>query len=149
MADHVRKQIKDAVATALTGLPMTTTNVFTDRPEILNQAETPGLLINTGDEEVLIDESIGNTERRQVLLTITGVLKVKHDQVYLLDRIAKEIEEAMAIDPRFSGAAANSTYVGCAQEVSGDDTDLLLAEITLNYLFRYSVARGVPDVATH
>lgn len=51
---HVRKQVRDALKAALTGLPTTGARVFVSRPEArpLQSSELPALLIYMGDESV-------------------------------------------------------------------------------------------------
>ena len=54
MADHVRKQIRDAIVTLVTGLTTTGSNVFAGRTYALQDSELPALRVYTGDEDLTI-----------------------------------------------------------------------------------------------
>jgi hypothetical protein len=52
---HVRKQIRDAVITSVTGLTTTGSNVFRSRIYPLEQTKLPGLCVFTRSETVEFD----------------------------------------------------------------------------------------------
>ena len=96
MVDHIRKQIRDAVKTALTGLTTTGANVFSGRVSPLKESEVPGLLIFLNGDDATEDASMGGpTEMRSGTLRIEGVAKANDDLVDVLDRIAAEVEVAL------------------------------------------------------
>ncbi len=52
---HVRKQIRDAIVTAVTGLTTTGSNVFRSRIYPLESGKLPGLCVYTKSETVEFD----------------------------------------------------------------------------------------------
>lgn len=102
MADHIRKQIRDAAATALTGLTTTGSNVFTGRVSPLSLSELPALAIFlNADEAIEGAYNGGATEEREGTLRVEGIAKANDDTIDTLDQIAKEVEEALFADAPF------------------------------------------------
>lgn len=92
---HVRRQIREAVAAAVTGLATTGSRVFQSRVYPLRDADLPCLLVSTGDEEIS-PATIGNILQRDIDLHVRGVAKAGTDLDDTLDQIALEVETAIA-----------------------------------------------------
>jgi hypothetical protein len=69
MADSVRKQVRDAVAAALAGLPTTGARVFENRLHELQDDELPALRIYASDESIRT-ASMGTKRRREHTLEV-------------------------------------------------------------------------------
>jgi hypothetical protein len=93
MADHIRKQVREAAKTALTGLATTGSNVFSGRISQLRDSEMPGLLVYLNFEDGQADAS--GTMRRDGQLRIEGVARGGDELIDLLDQIAAEVEVAI------------------------------------------------------
>jgi hypothetical protein len=147
MADHVRKQLRAAVATAVTGLPTTGARVYTARAYALDaDTETPGLLILTpseGAEPGDIHGGIG----RQITVTVTAVVKSTGAVQDTLDQIAKEVEPALVGPAKLQVGAkrVDIEYLG-AEFVMDDSADRKTAELEMSFRAEIFTAPGVPDV---
>lgn len=152
MALHLRDQIMDALATALTGLTTTGARVYVDRDadtEPLADGELPGLTIVQGDEtsevrtlqtprvfERLLDVDISAFVK---LTTSTAARK----QLNLID---KEVQIAIAANLSLGVGAKYITPVQASFEFAGDG-DKPLARARLRYQVMYLFAENAPDVA--
>lgn len=92
---HVRRQIREAVATAVTGLSTTSTRVFQSRVYPLRDADLPCLLVSTESEEIE-PATIGSIVQRAMEIHVKAVAKANVNLDDTLDQIALEVETAMA-----------------------------------------------------
>jgi hypothetical protein len=143
---HVRKQIRDAYATALTGLTTTGANVFKGRYYQLQNAKLPALLIYTSSEaaEINVMGSSRGSDRL-ISVTVEGYAKSSGVVEDTLDQIAVEVEEAIAADVTFSGIAKDTTYTGFELDASADP-EQTVAAMRITFVTRYRVAED--DVET-
>lgn len=92
---HVRKQIREAAATAVTGLATTGARVHQSRVYPLKEADLPCLLVNTDEEDVSSD-SVGTLLLQRTLrLTVRGVAKQTADLDDKLDAMLEEVETVL------------------------------------------------------
>lgn len=119
MTDHVRKQIRDAAVTALTGLTTTGTKVYASRVYDMQDSNLPGLRVFTNDEDVEI-ASLGGSQRlleRNLQLVVEACVKQNDTFDQTLDTIIKEVEVALA------GGLTGAKYVQLQRveiELSGE-----------------------------
>ena len=110
MADHIRQQIRERVATTLTGLTTTGSRVYQSRVYPMAETNMPGILIYSTSEDSEIDV-MGSTGtlNRLLNLTVEGYVKstTEFDDKIDVD-ICKEIETAMAGDQTINGSRKNS-----------------------------------------
>jgi hypothetical protein len=145
MADHVRKQIRDAIATAVTGLTTTGTRVFTDHAYPLQQAELPGLLVRT-----LTETSQGITLpaprrlQRTVRFAVIAYAALESDVQNTIDQVCKEVEIALAM-PNLGIPAKQITLIATTLDISGDGT-LPVGRAAMTYECLYFTAENAPDV---
>ena len=93
---HVRLQIREAAAAALTGLATTATRVFQSRVYPLRDADLPCLLISTDDERIDAENAVAGSEMtRELTLTVRGVAKANADLDDTLDGIAEQVEPVL------------------------------------------------------
>jgi hypothetical protein len=151
---HMRKQIRDAVAAALAGLPMTADRVYIGRTRPLGKNHEPTLLVYTRTETSKREVRGAPPEHeRQLDLIVEGRVSSSAPPDDLLDQIALEVETAMAslIDygtgKVFDGLIWNLQYSG-QQVIVEADGEKHIGKIGLQYLATYHVAEGAPDVAT-
>jgi hypothetical protein len=143
---HVRKQIRDAVAAALTGLTTTGTNVFKGRYFSMQTPKLPALLVYTTNEDAEL--SIMGSSRgsdRVLSLVIEGYAISKTIVEDTLDQIAVEVEEAMASDYTLNGLTRDVRYTGYELDANADP-EQTVAVIRLTFDIKYRVSAG--DVET-
>jgi hypothetical protein len=147
MANHVRRQIREAVASAVTGLTTTGARVFQSRVYPLEDSDLPALLVVAEVENA--DAATIHAPRvleRSVMVDVVGIAKAVADLDDTLDLIAKEVETALA---------TTSALNGLAKTLGAPQTDITLAgsadkptgRIRLRYAVTYYTHDNAPDVA--
>jgi hypothetical protein len=132
---HVRTQIRDDIATRLTGLATTGNRVHQSRIPPRGDADLPCLLITTNDEE--IEQSlIGGLFQRHLELVVIGVAKANSAIDDTLDAIALDVETTMAGDRRASLMRIETDF--------DDELDRPVGRIALHYRVFYSTRAGDP-----
>lgn len=142
MPTHVRRQLREAAATAVTGLTTTGSRVFQSRMRPQADAGLPCLLVATNDEAVS-PGSVGAMQERELTLTVTGVAKASADVDDTLDAMALEVETALAAAHTLGGLAAGMELRGLKVEFD-DETDKPVGQISLDYRLTYFVSSGSP-----
>lgn len=93
---HVRQQVRDQVASAITGLGLTGSRVYKNRLYPLTQADLPCLLVMTDSEEV---ERMTTHKpallQRVITVRIQGVARATTDLDNTLDNISQQVEAAI------------------------------------------------------
>lgn len=144
---HIRKQLRDAVITRLTGLTSTGANVFPGRIYPIGSDKMPGLLVYTNDE-VSAPITSGNPRRyeRTVTLEVQALVQVTDSYEDDLDEIAVEIEEAVADDLGWGGIAEDTRLVMTEKEFSAE-AKISTARMTLKFEIDYQNLEGAPETA--
>lgn len=148
MANHLRRQIREAIATAVTGLATTAARVYQSRVYPLQNAELPGLLVYTESEvsERRTAPAPGLMERR-VRVVVRGVTKAVADLDDTLDQICKEVEVALAMPcAALAGIAKSITLLATELELAGEG-EKPTGQAALTYEVVYLAAENAPDVA--
>ena len=115
---HARKQIRDAIVTAVTGLATTGTRVYKTRLYPLEQGKLPGICVYTKSEEIL---PATVTKPR----TVERVLEVMLEAYTLagddgLDQICVEVEEAIYANAALRALVKDVYMAGFEADFSGD-----------------------------
>jgi hypothetical protein len=139
---HVRQQIREAIATTLTGLTSTSTRVFQSRTRPKNEGDMPCLLVTT-NEEAIAPGSVGTRQERELTVIVRGVAKSAGALDDTLDTIALEVETAMATDPDLGIGVAGMELRGISVDFD-DETDKPVGVIDLNYRITYFTNAGSP-----
>lgn len=153
MANHVRQQIREAVATTLTGLTTTSTRVFQSRLRPLVDADLPALRIYTDAEEVNNEVSIGfpNRQERTLTVRVEAVVKVADNFDDALDTIIKECEAALnaSTSAYTAGGLARGGITLDRIEIDHDaETDKPVGIARMDFQAVYYTQSNAPDVAT-
>ena len=147
MANHVRRQIREAVGTAVTGLTTTGSRVFQSRVYPLETTDLPGLLINTQSEQ---SEPISihgpRMLQRTVQLNVVAVARAVADLDDTLDGICKEVEIALASAGSLGGLAKSVTLASTELEMSGE-VEKPTGRAQMTFEVEYFVLENAPDVA--
>lgn len=106
---HFRQQIRERVATTLTGLTTTGSNVFQSRVYPIEESKLPCLLIYTKDET---SEPLAMTPPRSIekilSLVVEAYVKANNNFDDTIDTICKEVEEALYADRLINNLAKDS-----------------------------------------
>ena len=146
MADHLRKQIRDAAAAALTGLATSGSRVYESRTFELQDANLQGLRIYTNNEVVEISAlGVGRTLERDLDLVVECCSKKSTGLDDELDAMLKEVEVALAANQSVGGAKWVQLK-GIEIEMVGEaEREVGVARMT--FQVRYYAALGTPDTA--
>lgn len=118
---HVRKQIRDAVVTAVTGLTTTGSNVFRNRVFPLETSKVPGLCVFTKSESVDFDTlHIPRSIMRTLDLGVEAYVVATANYDNTLDTIAVEVEEALAADVTLGGLSKDLQVTAFEADFIGD-----------------------------
>jgi hypothetical protein len=146
VADHLRKRIRDDVASALTGLATTGANVV--RAPFYPQgaaAKLPGLAIRSGEEAVDEDEGVIGQSARTYQVEVEVAIQATQDLDDQLDAILVEVEEALAADHTRGGLAEDTRYVGTGSPEYAPDQQNPVAFVVITFEIDYRVPVGDPD----
>jgi hypothetical protein len=118
---HLRKQIRDGLVTALTGLPQTGNQVFASRVYPMEAAKLPGIIIYTTSEEVET-QTIGRprTQFRQLAVAVEIYVKGGGAVDDVLDNIASTVEQKLAEDVTLGGICKDLMLTGMEARLVGD-----------------------------
>lgn len=135
---HVRKQIRDAIVTAVTGLTTTGSNVFRSRLYPLESSKLPGLCIFTRSEAVEFDTLTMSRSINRVLdVIIEGYVSATANYDNTLDQIAVEVEEALAADVTLGGLAKDLQVTAFEADFSADgDQPVAVGRFTVTVQYR-------------
>ncbi len=153
MANHVRRQIREAVAATLTGLATTGLNVYQSRLRPLAEAALPALRIYTDAEQVNNEVSIGfpNRQERTLTVRVEAVVKVADNFDDALDTIIKECEAALnaSTSAYTAGGLARGGITLDRIEIDQDvETDKTVGIARMDFQAVYYTQSNAPDVAT-
>lgn len=149
MANHLRRRIREAIATAVTGLTTTSTRVFQSRVYPLERGtDLPGLLVFSLAEtsERRTAPAPGIMER-VLRVQIVAVARALADLDDTLDGICKEVEMALAMPcSALAGLAKTITLTSTDIEMQGT-SDRPVGQAAMTYEVVYLAAENAPDVA--
>lgn len=145
MADIIRRRIRDAAVTALTGLPTTGARVFASRVHDLQDAELPALRIYTDEESIAI-ASLGIARRREHRLNLIVECCAKtHAFDAQLDAMLREVYGAIDANQGLGGAKSVEPQ-SVETEITGD-AERNIGVARVNFEALYYTALGSPTVA--
>lgn len=143
---HVRQQIRDRVATLVTGLPTTGANVYKMRRYALDDAKLPAICVYTTDESSSLITIGSRTLRRVINVVIDIIIKGSSTAVSdSIDTICVSAEEAMAADFTLNGLAKSSVLTSSEIDVNVEG-EKSIASARLVYAVEYVTL--ITDVET-
>lgn len=150
MPQHVRTQIRNAVATTLTGLSTTGNRVFVSRVYPMERASLPGLIIMTMIDEN--DTSQGAIKTGNAIiwsklqLMVKAFAKSTANVDNSLDQIENEVRKALLVDRTLGGLAKNINWLSTTVQLdAGGEQPVGMAEILFN--IDYRINENTPDIA--
>lgn len=153
MADHIRKQIRGAVATLLTSLSTTGARVYKSRVYALDpDLELPALLIYTPNEDSGPADGGGSfctpgTMERQITVAVEALAMATANVDDTLDQIAKEVEVKVATDATLSGKVKSLKLTNTVTQFAGGDSQKPVGSLRMTWLAKVQTVEGTPDVA--
>ena len=145
MPDHLHKQIRAALVTALTGLATTGARVYANRLRPMQDADLPGLRIYLDEEEAegLLIHSPEMYDRR-LTIVVEGVAKASSALDDTLDQISKEVEIALAAGLTVAGRSLEVFYSG--MQFTDEQLDKPVGVKRMSFSLTYTAMSTTPDV---
>lgn len=145
---HVRQQLREAIATRLTGLTTTEDRVFQSRVYAVQDRELPCLLVFTRSESIgEVTVHAPKIISRTLTLEIVAVAKANDDLDDALDSICEEVEVALANQlAAIEGLAESIGLISTEYELSGAG-EKPTGTATLLYEINYFTAENAPNAA--
>lgn len=145
MANHVRQQIRDAAAAALTGLTTSGARVFKSRLTVLAESELPALRISTNNEQI-VPASIGGVQDRTLELKVECVARQSASLDDVLDTMTKEVEVALAAGYTLGGLVKGAELTRIEVDMSAE-ADMPTGQATMSFDVNYFTNSDAPDVS--
>ena len=135
---HVRKQIRDAIKTALTGLATTGANCYQSRVFPFESTKLPALLIYTKSETTDFDTiSLPRDVMRVLEINVEAYVQGTANYDNTLDQIAVEVEEAIAADVTLGGLTKDLQTVAFEADFTGDgEQTVAIGRFTISATYR-------------
>lgn len=147
MANHVRQQIRERIATDLTGLTTTASRVYQSRVYPLADNNLPGIIIYTKEES---SDPVGMGANRQVERTLTVTIQAYCEAVNniddTIDTICKEVETALANDKDLN-SLAKDTFLTSTEIMYDANATQPVGYGSMDFTVIYRTADNAPDVA--
>jgi predicted regulator of amino acid metabolism with ACT domain len=144
---HVRQQIRDRIATLVTGLPVTGSSVYKMRRYALDDSKLPAICVYTTDESSSLITVGSRTLRRVINVMVEAFAKGASASIHdTIDSICVSIEEAIAADFALNGLAKSTILTSTETDidVSGQNA---IASARLVYAVEYVTAIGDVEAA--
>lgn len=141
---HIRKLIRDQIATQLTGLSTTGGRVYTSRVYPMGNNKLPGIVIYTDNESaeyatIGLPRTIIRTLTVNVEIYVKGVSSYDDD----IDQITAEIDAAIYSDVTLNGYAKDTKITGYVVQYIGEG-DQPVGTAILNLEVTYTTTEGSP-----
>jgi hypothetical protein len=145
---HVRKQIRAAAVTVLTGLATTGSRVYPSVVYPMQDAQLPGLRIDTGAESIAMaapSGGVARTHERTLNLIVQGCVKQNTTYNDVIDAIAEEVEKAIANNQSLGGA--KYVQLKSIEVALSGDGEHPVAVSTMTFEVFYYTAMNAPDAS--
>lgn len=146
MANHFRRQLREATATAVTGLTTTGTRVYQSRLYPLQTTDLPCLVVTTdGDKRDYLTGHYPEQVEAEVIVRIDGYAMATTNLDDTLDLISKEVEIAIC-------TAINSGSLADFVELAGTVIDESVVgnqpvgKVSMAYRMKVIILANAPDV---
>jgi hypothetical protein len=144
---HVRQQIREAVATLLTGLTTSGARVYQSRIYPIDDSKLPCLLINTDDEDVVpISVEVPSTQERHLTIRVRCVAKASANLDDTLDTMLAEVETVLGAAGVLSTLTKSVEMAGIRVEMDGV-LEKPVGVASMEYQIAYYTASNAPQTA--
>ena len=146
MANHLRRQIRDAAAGYLTGLTTTGMHIATGRVYPVQDSELPALRVYTNEQAVEQETINANPVEGSVLqLVVEAIAKATSGTDDILDGIAKEVQVALAAQQTLAGV--KNVLLRSIEPDRYGEGEQELGILRLTFEVAFKSAQNAPDVA--
>ena len=149
MANHLRRQIRERIATDVTGLSTTGSNVFQSRAYPVEESKLPCLLVFDSEESVEI-RSMGAIRgvSSELTINIEGYCQGGDGATVMntLAAIQKEVQIAVQADIDINSLARDSYLTSADASVNAEATKPT-GSVRITYLVIYQYMENAPDTA--
>ena len=143
---HVRQQIRDRIATRVTGLPVTGASVYKMRRYAIDDSKLPAIFVYTTDESSSLITIGARTLRRVINVMIEAVVYGSSTAVSdSLDSVCVSVEESIANDFSLNGLAKSCILTSTEIDVNVEG-EKAFATAQLVYAVEY--VTSIDDVET-
>lgn len=147
MANHLHRQIREAVETLLTGLTTTGSRVYANRLQPLADANLPGLRVFMDEEESTpLTVHSPHMQERRLAMIVECCAKAVTTLDDTLDASSKEVEVALSGGITIGGKWLDAQYAG--MQFDDAQADKPVGVKRLRFLITYMAASNAPDVLT-
>lgn len=147
MADHLRRQIRESIAAAVTGLASTGSRVYQSRVYRAQETALPCLLIRAGGEAVTpLDMNSPVTLQRTFSVSLEVVAQDVGNLDDALDAIAKEVEVAIAA-MTLPGISSHAALTSISEPELTGEGDQPIGRAVMTYDVTYFALENAPDTA--
>ena len=143
---HLRQSIRERIATDVTGLSTTGSNVFQSRVYPVEDGSLPCLLVYTTSEESEVTEIASPSPMTRFLNVIVQGVVGATTPDDTLDDISKEVEVALAGDVTINSLANNSFLSSTTIEFNAEGAKPI-GTVMLNYIVEYRNLDNNPESA--
>lgn len=144
---HVRKQIRDRIASQLTSnVSLVSSRVYTSRVYPLTEANLPALTVFAGSETSNRLNMGLNDLNRVLLIEVDAYVRVTGTFDDDVDAIAVQVEEAIANDFTVNGLAKEAVLINTDIQFSGD-AEQPVGVAKLTFSVRYVTALNNVEAA--
>lgn len=144
MADHLHKQIRDKIETALTGLTTSGARIYANRIQPMADANLPGLRIYADEESAEVQTMHAPyLQERTLRLSVECCAKATTALDDTLDLMSKEVEVALAAGITISSRVLVPIYTGMSFD--DEQSDKPVGVKRLNFSVTYSGMSNAPD----
>ena len=147
MANHIRQQIRERIATDLTGLTTTASRVYQSRVYPLGENNLPGLIIFTKEET---SEPIGmganRLLERLLVVRVQAFCEAVSNFDDTVDTICKEVETALANDKDLNNLAKD-TYLSATEIEYDSSGSQPIGYASMDFTVNYETLDNAPDSA--
>jgi len=147
MANHIRQQIRERIATDLTGLTTTASRVYQSRVYPLAENNLPGLIIYTKEESsVPMGMGANRLLERLLVVRVQAFCEAVSNFDDTVDTICKEVETALANDKNLNNLAKD-TFLS-STEIEFDSTGSQpVGYVSMEFTVNYETLDNSPDTA--
>jgi hypothetical protein len=154
MGLFINDQVGLAFASQVAGLATTGARVFQDESHPLSEADLPALRVYIKDDQVSDGMDTQSTDtaspflqRRDLMLTCEALAKSNSGLIATLNQIRKEVELAIAANPRLGGLAKLPCRIKGMPVGVGYNTEIATGQGTMTWLITAFTMSNAPDVA--
>lgn len=144
---HIRRQIRDNVVAAVTGLPLVGGRVYKSRLYPLTAAQLPGLCVYTGDEQVSTSTiSYPRTQERSVEVRVEVFVSAADGYDDTADAVIEQVEVAVSDDVTRGGVAKDTRLSAIRTTMTADGESPVVVAVMV-YDVRYTAKENAPGGA--